>query len=47
MQERKEELIKEYNELTTQISELTQQRLRILGKLELIEELEEPKKEKK
>tara|TARA_R100001594_G_scaffold41967_2_gene73996 strand:- start:1378 stop:1521 length:144 start_codon:yes stop_codon:yes gene_type:complete len=47
MEKRKEELVKEYNDLTTQITELTQQRLRILGKLEMIEEMEQPAKEKK
>tara|TARA_R100000808_G_C2152581_1_gene162120 strand:+ start:5200 stop:5352 length:153 start_codon:yes stop_codon:yes gene_type:complete len=50
MKERKEELVKQYNELTAKITELTQIRLKVLGAVELIEEMEEeekPVKEKK
>ena len=50
MKEKKEELIKQFNELTSKITELTQLRFKVLGAVELIEEMEkkeEPKKEKK
>ena len=41
MQERKEELVKQFNELTAKITELTQLRLKVLGAVELIEEMED------
>ena len=41
---KKEELIKAYNELTSKINELNNERLKIIGKLELVEEIEKDKK---
>ena len=43
--EMKKELVDKYNKLTEQINELNQERVKIVGKLEFVEELEKPKKE--
>ena len=44
-EEMKKELVDKYNKLTEQINELNQERVKIVGKLEFVEELEKPKKE--
>ena len=41
LEEKKESLVQQYNDLTKQIQELTELRLKILGAVELIEQIEE------
>ena len=43
----KKELVDKYNELTAKINELNQERVKIVGKLEFVEEIEKPKEEEK
>ena len=47
MKELKEKLVKDYNDLTAQITELANERIKIIGKLELIEEQEKGDKDAK
>jgi Txe/YoeB family toxin of Txe-Axe toxin-antitoxin module len=43
--EKKEKLAEKFNELTSQINDLNQDRIKILGKIELLEEQEKEKKD--
>ena len=45
--EKKKELVDKYNKLTEQINELNQERVKIVGKLEFVEEMEKSNKEEK
>lgn len=45
--EMKKELVDKYNELTAKINELNQERVKVVGKLEFVEEIEKPKEEEK
>lgn len=47
MKELKEKFVNEYNELTNKITELVNERTKILGKLELLEEQEKESKDAK